>query len=93
MPAASVGGPSFQVCTIDISPSICKVNDDSILAIDYELGSRVGSPQFPANDAFSIAESGPDFDVGASPNLFVVGAAELVGVGDKGGRFLAVGLR
>jgi polyvinyl alcohol dehydrogenase (cytochrome) len=63
---------------------------DSLLAIDYERGTLAWSRQFTANDTFSIDESGPDFDVGASPNLFVVGTAELVGVGDKGGRYFAL---
>jgi polyvinyl alcohol dehydrogenase (cytochrome) len=65
---------------------------DSLIALDYTTtdpkGKLVWSKQFTANDNFTQgAPNGPDWDVGATPTLFSAGSKDLVGVGDKGGRF------
>jgi polyvinyl alcohol dehydrogenase (cytochrome) len=62
---------------------------DSLLALDYATGELRWSKQFTADDNFrsGVPDSGPDSDVGAAPNLFVAGDRNLVGVGDKSGRY------
>jgi len=66
-------------------------NSDALVAIRYETGELVWSTQFTMGDRFQVpAANGPDFDVGASPNLFEAGGRALVGVGDKGGRYFAL---
>jgi polyvinyl alcohol dehydrogenase (cytochrome) len=66
-------------------------NSDALVAIRYETGELVWSQQFTMGDRFQVGTAnGPDFDVGASPNLFEVGGRALVGVGDKGGRYFAL---
>ena len=68
---------------------------DSMLALDLGTGMRMWSRQFTANDVFSIAGtrtgmSGPDFDIGASANLFQAGGKDIVGVGIKSGDYVAM---
>jgi polyvinyl alcohol dehydrogenase (cytochrome) len=66
---------------------------DALLALRYRTGELAWSVQFTPNDAYSGADpsAGPDYDIGAAPNLFAIeasgGAREVVGVGDKGGRY------
>jgi polyvinyl alcohol dehydrogenase (cytochrome) len=66
---------------------------DALLAIRFHTGELVWSVQFTPNDAYSGANpnGGPDYDIGAAPNLFVIdtgsGSREVVGAGDKGGRY------
>lgn len=61
---------------------------DSLLAIDYRTGAIVWTRQFTANDVFTFWNmSGPDADIGASPNLFTIGGRDAVGVGDKAGHY------
>jgi outer membrane protein assembly factor BamB len=62
---------------------------DALLAIDYQLGELVWSHQFTADDVFTTVAGGPgpDWDIGASPNLFTSGGRDVVGVGDKGGSY------
>jgi polyvinyl alcohol dehydrogenase (cytochrome) len=61
---------------------------DSLISVNLDSGEIVWHRQFTAEDAFVIARpQGPDFDIGASPNLFTVNGRDLVGVGDKGGMF------
>jgi polyvinyl alcohol dehydrogenase (cytochrome) len=66
---------------------------DALLAIDYETGELVWSRQFTADDVFTFFPNfgpGPDWDIGASPNLFRAGGRDLVGVGDKRGVYAAL---
>jgi polyvinyl alcohol dehydrogenase (cytochrome) len=66
---------------------------DSVIALSLDDGSLVWSHQFTAGDvrSFSGTEGdGPDADVGAGPNLFTVGDRDLVGAGDKAGRYKAL---
>jgi polyvinyl alcohol dehydrogenase (cytochrome) len=66
---------------------------DSIIAIDVETGEVAWHHQFTEGDvrSFSGTEgTGPDADVGAGPNLFTVDDHDLVGAGDKAGRYKAL---
>jgi polyvinyl alcohol dehydrogenase (cytochrome) len=64
---------------------------DAIVAIRYQTGEIAWSAQFTAGDRFQAGMAqGPDYDVGAAPNLFEAGGRALVGAGDKGGRYFAV---
>jgi polyvinyl alcohol dehydrogenase (cytochrome) len=66
-------------------------NSDSLIAVRYETGELAWTRQFTAGDRFQSGRAnGPDFDVGASPNLFEAGGQALAGVGDKAGRYHAV---
>ena len=66
---------------------------DALLALRYRTGELAWHVQFTPNDAYSGANpsGGPDYDIGATPNLFTIDSAsgprEVVGVGDKGGRY------
>lgn len=72
---------------------------DSLLAIDYRSGKLIWHKQFTPDDVWgpNTGLVGRDFDVGTHPNLFSVDALlpddveprrhDLVGVGDKGGRY------
>jgi hypothetical protein len=65
---------------------------DSILALDYTTtepkGRLVWSRQFTKDDNFtSGSPRGPDYDVGATPNLYSLEGKDYVAVGDKGGHF------
>jgi polyvinyl alcohol dehydrogenase (cytochrome) len=62
---------------------------DSLLALRLESGELAWHRQFTAGDAFRAADrsGGPDFDVGAVPNLFEAAGRKLVGVGDKSGTY------
>lgn len=63
---------------------------DSLLAIDYHTGRLAWSHQFTAPDIFSgDNRTGPDADVGASPNLWSDDGHDFVGVGDKAGTYHA----
>jgi polyvinyl alcohol dehydrogenase (cytochrome) len=68
---------------------------DSMLALDLSTGERMWSRQFTAEDVFSIVglrtgTVGPDFDIGASANLFQAAGADVVGVGIKSGEYVAL---
>jgi polyvinyl alcohol dehydrogenase (cytochrome) len=66
---------------------------DSMLALDLNTGERMWSRQFTAEDVFSIVggfNSGPDFDIGASANLFQAGGQDIIGVGIKSGDYVAM---
>ena len=65
---------------------------DSLLALDYHTGKLAWHIQFTEGDAFrSVTPSGgPDYDVGATPNLFTIDGRDLVGVGDKGSTYYVV---
>ena len=64
---------------------------DALLAIDYRTGVLAWHNQFTAFDAYSSgnAGGGPDYDIGATPNLFTIDddgiPRDVVGVGDKAG--------
>jgi polyvinyl alcohol dehydrogenase (cytochrome) len=64
---------------------------DALLAIDYRTGVLAWHSQFTAFDAYSSGNpgGGPDYDIGATPNLFTIDddgiPRDVVGVGDKAG--------
>jgi polyvinyl alcohol dehydrogenase (cytochrome) len=64
---------------------------DALLAIDYRTGMLAWHNQFTAFDAYSSGNpgGGPDYDIGATPNLFTIDddgiPRDVVGVGDKAG--------
>jgi polyvinyl alcohol dehydrogenase (cytochrome) len=66
---------------------------NALLALEYKTGALVWCRQFSPDDAFHAADllSGPDYDVGAAPNLFTIQhqgqPMEVVGVGDKSGTY------
>jgi polyvinyl alcohol dehydrogenase (cytochrome) len=63
---------------------------DSLLAINYVTGKLAWHEQFTMNDAWTVATAlsgGVDGDVGATPNLFTINGRDVVGVGDKPGRY------
>jgi outer membrane protein assembly factor BamB len=72
---------------------------DSLLAVDYRTGELIWHKQFTQDDVWGANTGlvGRDFDVGAHPDLFSVLTRlpgdryprrhDLVGVGDKGGRY------
>lgn len=61
---------------------------DALVAIRITDGELVWSRQFTEGDVFTIGNpAGPDFDIGATPNLFSADGKDWVAVGDKGGRF------
>ncbi len=66
---------------------------DALIAFNLDTGAIRWSYQFTPNDVYTINTGTLDHDVGAAPNLFtaVVGGVtrQLVGVGDKGGRYAA----
>jgi polyvinyl alcohol dehydrogenase (cytochrome) len=70
---------------------------DALIAIHYETGELVWSHQYTRDDVFVTAkrcDSGGacpnDFDIGASPNLFVAAGRDAVGVGSKAGIYKAL---
>jgi len=65
---------------------------DSLLAIEYKTGRLAWSHQFTEGDIFSRASnfSGPNADIGASPNLWSSGDVDVVGVGSKNGTYYAL---
>ena len=61
---------------------------DGVVAIDYTNGALRWHRQFTKDDVYTILKplpKGPDADVGAAPNLFSIGARDVVGAGDKAG--------
>jgi polyvinyl alcohol dehydrogenase (cytochrome) len=63
---------------------------DALLALRLEDGSLVWHRQFTRDDVWNVfggGFAGKDHDIGASPNLFRIGRRDIVGVGDKGGRY------
>jgi polyvinyl alcohol dehydrogenase (cytochrome) len=66
---------------------------DALLALRYRTGELAWHVQFTPDDGYSgiNPNGGPDYDIGAAPNLFRIegeGAPrDVVGVGDKGGRY------
>jgi polyvinyl alcohol dehydrogenase (cytochrome) len=62
---------------------------DALLAVRLRDGSLAWHRQFTRDDVWNAFEGvgGKDHDVGASPNLFRIGRRDVVGVGDKGGRY------
>ena len=66
--------------------------EDAILALDTSDGGIVGKYQATADDAFAADNpAGPDFDFGASPNLFDgPNGQKLVGAGQKSGIYWAL---
>jgi polyvinyl alcohol dehydrogenase (cytochrome) len=66
--------------------------EDSIMALDAATGRILGHYQATSNDAFNANDpTGPDFDFGASPNLFTSASGQqLVGEGQKSGIYWAL---
>jgi polyvinyl alcohol dehydrogenase (cytochrome) len=63
---------------------------DSLLALDYMTGTYKWHSQYTMNDAWTVGTvigGGVDGDVGATPNLFSIDGKDVVGVGDKQGRY------
>jgi polyvinyl alcohol dehydrogenase (cytochrome) len=61
---------------------------DSLLALNYESGQLAWSKQFTAGDVFSIFGAlGPDYDLGASANLFSIAGKDVIGIGIKSGDY------
>lgn len=64
---------------------------DCLLALDLKTGALKWSRQFTADDGFTAGNilGGPDYDIGATPNLFTIESGgtrvDVVGVGDKSG--------
>jgi len=66
---------------------------DALVALDYTTGDIVWLRQFTEGDVYTIFGSppqGPDADIGAAPNLFVIDGQDVVGVGDKAGVYAAL---
>ena len=64
---------------------------DALLAIDYASGELLWAEQLLPGDVFSLMQPvGPDYDIGATANLFTAGGADLVGVGSKSGAYVAL---
>jgi polyvinyl alcohol dehydrogenase (cytochrome) len=66
---------------------------DSVIALDLATGELRWAHQFTAGDIRSFGGTegdGPDADVGAGPNLFSADGRDLVGAGDKAGRYKAL---
>jgi polyvinyl alcohol dehydrogenase (cytochrome) len=65
---------------------------DALLALRLRDGSLAWHRQFTRNDVWNAfgEQHGKDYDIGASPNLFRIGRRDVVGVGDKGGRYAAL---
>jgi polyvinyl alcohol dehydrogenase (cytochrome) len=67
--------------------------EDSMMALDTATGQIVAQFQATSGDIFSLPDNpgGPDFDFGASPNLFTGSDGEqLVGEGQKSGIYWAL---
>jgi outer membrane protein assembly factor BamB/predicted esterase len=66
---------------------------DALIAFNYTTGERLWSYQFTPNDVYTVKGGSIDHDIGATPNIFEVTIngtpRKLVGVGDKGGRYMA----
>jgi polyvinyl alcohol dehydrogenase (cytochrome) len=62
---------------------------DALLALRLKDGSLAWHRQFTRDDVWNAFGdlAGKDYDIGASPNLFRIGRRDVVGVGDKGGRY------
>jgi outer membrane protein assembly factor BamB len=60
-----------------------------MLALNLETGQLLWSHQFTKGDVFSIygGSTGPDFDIGASANLFEVGGKDVIGISIKSGDY------
>jgi polyvinyl alcohol dehydrogenase (cytochrome) len=65
---------------------------DSILALDAHTGAILDGYQATPGDTWTLAEPlGPDFDFGASPNLFTApNGRKIVGEGQKSGIYWAL---
>ncbi|HKP61723.1 MAG TPA: PQQ-binding-like beta-propeller repeat protein [Polyangiales bacterium] len=63
---------------------------DALLGLDYTNGDLLWSDQYESGDNFSLdATTEPDWDIGASPNLYTRGCRDFVGVGSKEGIYRA----
>jgi polyvinyl alcohol dehydrogenase (cytochrome) len=65
---------------------------DALLALRLRDGSLAWHRQFTRDDVWNAfgGLAGKDYDLGASPNLFRIDGRDVVGVGDKGGRYAAL---
>ena len=66
--------------------------EDSMMVLDAVTGQILGHYQATSNDSFAADNpAGPDFDFGASPNLFdALNGQHLVGEGQKSGVYWAL---
>jgi len=104
VPAGHDGGPVWSTPAIDTETGRLYVGTgnayhppaadttDAILALDSSTGAILGSFQAVKDDAFGPDNpAGPDYDFGASPNLFrAPDGTPLVGAGAKDGVYYAV---
>jgi polyvinyl alcohol dehydrogenase (cytochrome) len=64
---------------------------DALLAVDYEQGGLLWRRQLLPGDVFSLLHpEGPDYDIGATANVFSAGGRDLVGIGSKSGADVAL---
>jgi polyvinyl alcohol dehydrogenase (cytochrome) len=99
--AAGRGGSVWGTAAIDQRRGIAYVGTgqaytgpagpltDALLALRLRDGSLAWHRQFTRDDVWNAFgdHAGKDYDIGASPNLFRIGRRDVVGVGDKGGRY------
>ena len=89
-PAIDTGRGRMYVGTGNAYKSPAGPHSDSLLSLDYSNGDLLWSDQYEAGDNFSLdATSDPDWDIGASPNLYTRGCRDFVGVGSKEGIYRA----
>jgi polyvinyl alcohol dehydrogenase (cytochrome) len=89
-PAIDAGTGLLYVGTGNAYHAPAADTTDAVLALDSSTGAIVHSFQATAGDV-SQNGSGPDADIGASPNLFISASGEaLVGEGDKAGSYWAL---
>ena len=102
VPAGDDGGAVWSTPAIDAATGLLYVGTgnaydapaadttDAVLALDSSTGAIVHSFQATAGDV-NPNGSGPDADIGASPNLFTSASGQaLVGEGDKAGNYWAL---
>jgi polyvinyl alcohol dehydrogenase (cytochrome) len=67
-------------------------HEDSLISVDIETGALRWATQFTKDDLFTVfmMGGGPDSDIGSSANLFTVDGKDLVGVGIKNGKYVAL---
>ena len=106
MPAAGAGrgGSVWGTAAVDSRRGLAYVGtgqaytrpagelNDALLAVRLRDGSLAWHRQFTREDVWNAFGDvgGKDYDLGASPNLFRIGRRDVVGVGDKGGRYAAL---
>ena len=98
----SDGNTVWSSCAIDKELGLCFIGvgnawkepigpyNDGMVALDYKTGKPRWHMSYSPNDAWKGEDGflGPDdSDVGATPNLFMIGSQKVVGVPDKAGNY------